>query len=418
MDVDRAAAHDRYDRALGRAGAFLRGMQRRDGSTAGARSVWGYYSQPLALLSGGSPEDWSCANRCLDFVRREHVTAAGTVGVEPLPYVGDLYVYPYLIRGAATWGRTDLSVPLARSLARFQDPCGGIRYRIEAPGLIDPATTAHGGIALLATSHLQHAQRAGRFLLRLHRMQRDPADRYLTVWDTRCDAPVSDYDSGADMPWGSGSALRRDNPEGGNAYWDIGYIIAFLTALSRATGSPEYLGAARELFDLFDGYAGFADHDRSQAQAAVDACRYPPLGSRGMGPRRAAGYGRIETEYLRSANDRTVVAIQIETGRAVERIDEILSVPGIDAALLGLGDLSASLGCHLDFTAPRVVEAVETVLAACRRHRVLPGMAYAHDAATARAYVEQGFRLVGVGSDDAFLMDGSRRALDGLESLS
>ena len=89
MDVDRAAAHDRYDRALGRAGAFLRGMQRRDGSSAGAGSVWGYYSQPLALLSG-SPEDWSCANRCLDFVRREHVTAAGTVGVEPLPYVGDL----------------------------------------------------------------------------------------------------------------------------------------------------------------------------------------------------------------------------------------------------------------------------------------------------------------------------------------
>ena len=260
MEVDRAAAHDRYDRALGRAGAFLRGMQRRDGSTAGAGSIWGYYSQPLALLSGGSPEDWSCANRCLDFVRREHVTAAGTVGVEPLPYVGDLYVYPYLIRGAVTWGRTDLSVPLAGSLARFQDPCGGIRYRIRAPGLIDPATTAHGGIALLAAGHLQHAQRAGRFLLHLHRMQRDPADRYLTVWDTRRDALVADCDSGADLPWGSGSALRRDNPEGGNAYWDIGYIIAFLTALSRVNGSHEYLNAAREMFDLFDGYAGFADH--------------------------------------------------------------------------------------------------------------------------------------------------------------
>lgn len=157
--------------------------------------------------------------------------------------------------------------------------------------------------------------------------------------------------------------------------------------------------------------------DRPQARAAVDACKYPPLGCRGMGPRRAAGYGRIETDYLGSANDRTVVAIQIETGGAVERIDRILSVPGIDAALLGLGDLSASLGCHLDFAAPSVVEAVETVLAACRRHGVLPGMAYAHDAATARAYVEQGFRLVGVGSDDAFLMDGSRRALDGLGSL-
>ena len=157
--------------------------------------------------------------------------------------------------------------------------------------------------------------------------------------------------------------------------------------------------------------------DRSQAQAAVDACKYPPLGSRGMGPRRASGYGRFEAEYLGSANDRTVVAIQIETGGAVERIDHILSVPGVDVALLGLGDLSASLGCHLDFAAPPVVAAVETVLEACGRHDVLPGMAYAHDAATARAYIDQGFRLVGVGSDDAFLMDGSRRALDGLGSL-
>lgn len=120
---------------------------------------------------------------------------------------------------------------------------------------------------------------------------------------------------------------------------------------------------------------------------------------------------------IESANDRTVVAIQIETGDAVERIDQILSVPGVDAALLGLGDLSASLGCHLEFAAPRVVAAVETVLAACRRHDVLPGMAYAHDAVTARASIEQGFRLVAVGSDDLFLLDGSRRVLDGLRSL-
>ena len=157
--------------------------------------------------------------------------------------------------------------------------------------------------------------------------------------------------------------------------------------------------------------------DRSQAEAAVDACKYPPLGSRGMGPRRSAGYGRIEAEYLRSANDRTVVGIQIETGDAIERVDQILSVPGVDVALLGLGDLSANLGCHLQFGAPEVIAAVETVLEACRRHDVLPGMAYAHDAATARAWIEQGFRMVGVGSDDVFLLDGSRRALDGLGSL-
>ena len=161
VEVDRAAARDRYDRALRRAGAFLRGRQRRDGSTSGAGSIWGYYSQPLALLSGGSPDDWSCANRCLDFVRRAFLTAGSTVSVQPLPYVGDLYVYPYLIRGAAIWGRSDLAVPLTRTLVRFQDPCGGIRYRTGAPDLIDPAVTAHGGIALLATGHLQSMNGSG-----------------------------------------------------------------------------------------------------------------------------------------------------------------------------------------------------------------------------------------------------------------
>ena len=260
MEVDRAAARDRYGAALSRAGRFLRGRQRRDGSTAGAGSIWGYYSQPLALLSGGSPDDWSCANRCLDFVRSTFLTTSGTISVRPLRYVGDLYVYPYLIRGAATWGRSDLAVPLAGFLVRFQDPCGGIRYRTEAPDLIDPAVTAHGGIALLVTGHLQDAERAGRFLLRMHRMQPDPSARYLTVWDTRRDGPVADYDGRADMPWGSGSALRRHNPDGGNAYWDVGFIIAFLTALYRATEEHDYLSAAREMFDLFDGYAGFSEH--------------------------------------------------------------------------------------------------------------------------------------------------------------
>ena len=54
--------------------------------------------------------------------------------------------------------------------------------------------------------------------------------------------------------------MRRDNSDEGNAYWDIGYIIAFLTALYRATGGHDYLNVAREMLDLFEGYTGFADH--------------------------------------------------------------------------------------------------------------------------------------------------------------
>ena len=135
-----------------------------------------------------------------------------------------------------------------------------------------------------------------------------------------------------------------------------------------------------------------------------------------MGPRRAAGYGRLEAEYLRSANDRTVVAIQIETGDAVDHIDEILSVQGIDVALVGLGDLSADLGCHLEFAAPRVVAAWRRC--SMRVHATTSCRAWPTPTTRSRPRLHRaGIRLVAVGSDDVFLMDGSSRALDGLRSL-
>ncbi|MBM3779892.1 MAG: hypothetical protein FJW23_16930 [Acidimicrobiia bacterium] len=251
---------ERYELTLRRAGEFLRGRQRPDGSVAGADTIWGYYSQPLAFLGTGSPADWRSANRCLDHVRDAFLDADGSLRIEPLPLVGDLYPYPYLVRGASIWGRFDVAVPLTRTLLRYQDDCGGFRYRRADPRLMDPAVTPHGGIALLATGHVAEAERAGRLLVRLHEAQPDPANRYLTVWDAAADAPLADYTGVEDVPWGRGSLLVRDNPAGENAYWDIGFMMAFLCALSRTTGDPHYVHVARDLFDVFRGYRGFGEH--------------------------------------------------------------------------------------------------------------------------------------------------------------
>src|ERR1043166_8081102 len=80
------------------------------------------------------------------------------------------------------------------------------------------------------------------------------------------------------------------------------------------------------------------------ARRAVAACKYPPDGIRGMGPRRATGYGRRFHEYVRNANRDLLVVVQIETPEAVANIDSILSVDGIDVAAIGPGDLAQSMG--------------------------------------------------------------------------
>ena len=87
-------------------------------------------------------------------------------------------------------------------------------------------------------------------------------------------------------------------------------------------------------------------HIRSAAEArqAVAACKYPPMGIRGTGPRRAGRYGHDETEYFLNANERTMVVLMMETIDAVNDIDAILEVEGVDGLLFGPMDLCASMG--------------------------------------------------------------------------
>ncbi|MET0747691.1 MAG: aldolase/citrate lyase family protein [Rhizobium sp.] len=81
----------------------------------------------------------------------------------------------------------------------------------------------------------------------------------------------------------------------------------------------------------------------AQARAAVMATRYPPRGERGVGPGRAAGYGYRIPDYLASANETLVLALQVETAEGLANIDEIVAVEGVDVIFIGPGDLSVSI---------------------------------------------------------------------------
>ena len=148
-----------------------------------------------------------------------------------------------------------------------------------------------------------------------------------------------------------------------------------------------------------------------EALAAVRAVRYPPDGSRGVGPTFAAlRWGLAGEDYLKDANREVMAIVQIEHIDAVERIDEILAVPGIDLPLVGPYDLSASMGLMGQVAHPKVQDAVGRVLAATQKAGVPAGI-FCMTADEANRYIEQGFRAILVGVDTAFLMAGAKATL-------
>ncbi|MEJ2077156.1 MAG: aldolase/citrate lyase family protein [Acidobacteriota bacterium] len=129
------------------------------------------------------------------------------------------------------------------------------------------------------------------------------------------------------------------------------------------------------------------------ARQAVAACRYGPEGRRGVGPALASFRWPAPDEgYPRFADRNVAVILMIETGEAVRNIDEIASVPGIDALYIGVNDLSYSLGYGGQFEHPVVREAIDTIVAAARRSR-LPVGRPGPTAEAVRGFLAAGFRI-------------------------
>lgn len=148
----------------------------------------------------------------------------------------------------------------------------------------------------------------------------------------------------------------------------------------------------------------------NEAAAAVAACRYPPAGSRSWGPMRAA---RLHAGYSpASANEGVAVIPMIETAQAVEALEDILDIPGIDAVYVGPADLSISYGLPpaSDNDGP-FLAALDRIVTVCNAREVVPGI---HTTpALAQRRRDQGFRMITVTSDAIALASGAKSMLEG-----
>ncbi|BAS27820.1 HpcH/HpaI aldolase family protein [Limnochorda pilosa] len=139
-----------------------------------------------------------------------------------------------------------------------------------------------------------------------------------------------------------------------------------------------------------------------EAAAAVAAAKYPPEGIRGVAGTRASRYGADLRAYFASWNQDVLVAVQVETRQALEQVEAIAAVPGVDVVFIGPNDLSANLGVFQQYDHPAFAEAVARVLRATRAHGVAAGY-MASDSASVLAKIEEGFTFVSAGSDTRLL---------------
>ena len=153
---------------------------------------------------------------------------------------------------------------------------------------------------------------------------------------------------------------------------------------------------------------------KEEAIKAVQACKYPPDGIRGVGPRVAA---INDPEYLSTANEEVLVIVQIETAEAVENVDDIFSVKGVDAFFIGPSDLSTSLGVMRQINDPKVVSAIIKIVAAGKRAGISSGI-FCYGLDDAKKRLEQGFQFIAVGGDLRFLVDGATFTLRGLDRIN
>ena len=151
-------------------------------------------------------------------------------------------------------------------------------------------------------------------------------------------------------------------------------------------------------------------NSREECERFVAASSYPPMGRRSNGPIRALLYAG--SDYQAHANDTILRFAMIETAEGLNNLDQIMSVPGLDAVYIGPSDLSLALGCRpvFDDLDPPAAEAVELILAKAREHGI---RAACHNgtAEWARRRRAMGFDLVTISSDARLLAAGAQQAV-------
>ncbi|MCJ8329401.1 MAG: 2,4-dihydroxyhept-2-ene-1,7-dioic acid aldolase [Lentisphaeria bacterium] len=147
-------------------------------------------------------------------------------------------------------------------------------------------------------------------------------------------------------------------------------------------------------------------HSEEIARTAVKYAKYPPLGERGYGFSLANTFGLSFDDYAAQANDRIPLIAQIEHIDAVNNIDSILAVDGIDGVIIGPYDLSGSMGIVGQMDHPKLKDACDTVLKQCLAAGKVSGIhCVSEDKSYLNEAIEKGYRFIAYGMDTVFLSD-------------
>jgi 2-keto-3-deoxy-L-rhamnonate aldolase RhmA len=184
---------------------------------------------------------------------------------------------------------------------------------------------------------------------------------------------------------------------------------AGITPLVRVPGFEHHL-AARALDGGAQGIVFPHVDDAETAARLVSYCRYPPHGKRSM----TGALAQIDfksyplDETAKGVNEGTFVVMMLETPTAIANADKIAAVPGVDALLIGTNDLCFEMGIPGKFTDPKVIDAYQTMVNACKAHGKFPGMGGVYAPDQMKIYTDMGVRLILSGSDFAFMMAGAK----------
>ncbi|MBN1218590.1 MAG: aldolase [Anaerolineae bacterium] len=155
--------------------------------------------------------------------------------------------------------------------------------------------------------------------------------------------------------------------------------------------------------------------DARQVRDVIQMMKYPPQGIRGSALTR--GHTDFKSgavaEAMATANQETMLIVQIENQSAIENINEIVTTPGVDVALIGPNDLSISLGVPDQINAPPMQAVIQKTIAACQQHDVVPGL-HINDLELAGYWAKQGMRLISFRSEAIFVMTGGREVVQAI----
>jgi 2-dehydro-3-deoxyglucarate aldolase/4-hydroxy-2-oxoheptanedioate aldolase len=199
-----------------------------------------------------------------------------------------------------------------------------------------------------------------------------------------------------------------------------------LVAASVAAGITPVVRVAELLYSLVSrtldvGAQGIVFprvEDPEVLKEALSWMTYPPVGRRGYGVISPLldYHGTPMQDVIPHLNANTMAVVQFETVTAIERADELLAVPGVDAIMVGPADLSVSLGVPGQFEHPKLISAVEGLVAKCKARGIAAGI-HPRDAMLARRWVEMGMRFVTCSNEHGILLEGARSMVAQLRAI-